>query len=223
MPIDPLTVLFLTLLGGAVAVDGTSFGQFMISRPFVAATIGGFMVGAPFHGATIGLILEAFHLTVLPVGAARYPEGGPAAVAGGAVYGISDVTPSALLLTVLGALLLEWVGGETVRMMRHGNVKLISDDHGPRATARGLERRHLAAVGVDFLRGMFLVAAGMLLLRGVDLFMTPLWGFGEELPRLMIVAAVPALLASTLRMVGWRMWFAAAGAITGVSLLLLVG
>jgi mannose/fructose/N-acetylgalactosamine-specific phosphotransferase system component IIC len=223
MLLDPGTFLLLSVLGGLVAVDGTSFGQFMVSRPFVAATLAGWIVGAPLEGAAIGVVLEAFHLTVLPVGAARYPEGGPAAVAGGAAYALSDHTPSGLLLSVLAVLLLEWIGGESVRLMRHGNVRLISDNHGRLSSARGLERRHLAAIGVDFLRGMLLFCLGALLLFVTHRFIAPFWGLGEDVPRLLIAALVPGLLASAVRIVGWRAWFAAAGAIGGVTLLLLTG
>jgi mannose/fructose/N-acetylgalactosamine-specific phosphotransferase system component IIC len=223
MLLDPGTFLLLALLGGVVAVDGTSFGQFMISRPFVAATLAGWIVGAPLQGAAIGVILEAFHLTVLPVGAARYPEGGPAAVAGGAAYALSEQTPSSLLLAVLVVLLLEWIGGESVRLMRQGNVRLLNEGHGKLATARGLERRHLAAIGVDFLRGTLLFVFGMALLLVTETFVTPFWGLGEDLPRLMIAAIVPGLLASAVRIVGWRAWFTAAGAIGGVTLVVLGG
>ncbi|MEX0912584.1 MAG: hypothetical protein WD031_04060, partial [Gemmatimonadota bacterium] len=63
MLLDPTAWLLLILLGGLVAVDGTSVGQFMISRPFVAAAHAGWAVGDPIHGMVIGLVLEAFHLT----------------------------------------------------------------------------------------------------------------------------------------------------------------
>ncbi|MQA88875.1 MAG: hypothetical protein GEU90_01390 [Gemmatimonas sp.] len=220
---DPLTFVVLSLLGGVVAVDGTSFGQFMVSRPFVAATLAGWIVGSPLEGAAIGIVLEAFHLTVLPVGAARYPEGGPAAVAGGAVYALSDHEPSTLLLGVLVVLLLEWVGGETVRLMRRANVRLMNDKHKFQGTARWLELRHVAAIAVDFLRGMVLFAVGALILVATVRFVAPLWGLGEELPRLLLAALVPGLLASAVRMVGWRAWFAAAGAIGGVGFILVAG
>ena len=40
-------------------------------RPFPA--LAGAVVGRPMAGAMIGVVLEAFHLSVLPVGAARFP------------------------------------------------------------------------------------------------------------------------------------------------------
>src|SRR5690606_39516372 len=93
----PADALWLLLLGGWMAVDGTSVGQFMVSRPLVAASLAGWIVGDPAAGLTVGVILELFHLAVLPVGAARYPEGGPAAVVAGSLYGAASAVPGALL------------------------------------------------------------------------------------------------------------------------------
>ncbi|MEX0912682.1 MAG: hypothetical protein WD031_04555, partial [Gemmatimonadota bacterium] len=161
-----------------------------------------------------------FHLTVLPVGAARYPEGGPAAVAGGAIYAVSDLAASTLLVTVLLVLLLEWVGGETIRLMRQGNIGLVAEERPGWKTAAALERRHLTAIGLDFARGMLLVIAGILLLWAGHRFVLPRWGMGEDVPQVVLTALVAGLLASSVRLVGLRGWFAAAGAICGVGLLL---
>ena len=35
-----IAALVLVVVGGVIAIDGTSLGQFMISRPFVAGTLG---------------------------------------------------------------------------------------------------------------------------------------------------------------------------------------
>lgn len=204
--------LVLMLVGGIVAVDGTSFGQVMVSRPFVAATLGGLIVGDPVQGATMGLILEAFHLGVLPVGAAKYPEGGPAAVAAAAVYAGSDLQPSNLLVLVLFALLLEWLGGQTVQLLRRVNVHLMSPPAGSGWTAGGLERRHLAAIALDYLRGMLLVAVGILVLYGIAERLVPLWGLGERLAEGVLWGMVAGLFASAIRFMGSRLWLAAVGA-----------
>jgi PTS system mannose-specific IIC component len=220
MPFEPLTFLVLVLLGGVIAVDGTSLGQFMISRPFVAATLAGLVVGDPVSGAALGLMLEAFHLTVLPVGAAKYPEGGPAAVAGSAVYASAASPASAMVLTILLVLLLEYVGGESVRHLRQMNVKLVTVEHRPQLSARLLERRHWMAIGLDFLRGCVLVAGGVVVVSLASTYLYPLWGFGEELPQLLLIGIVAGLLVSAVALVGSRLWFALAGAAVTVALLL---
>jgi mannose PTS system EIIC component len=66
-------LLAIMLLGGFVALDATSFPQVMISRPLVAGALTGFVLGDPVAGALVGGLLEVFHLSVLPIGAARYP------------------------------------------------------------------------------------------------------------------------------------------------------
>jgi mannose/fructose/N-acetylgalactosamine-specific phosphotransferase system component IIC len=213
-------VLLLIVLGGAVAADATSVGQFMISRPIVAATLAGWIAGDPLNGALLGLVLEAFQLSVLPVGAARYPEAGPAAVAGGASFAAGNPAPSTLLLTVTIVLLLEWIGGESIRQLRHLNVRLASSGNEGLLDAAAVERRHLAAIGLDFLRGMLLVAGGYLVLAGLLHFLTPLWGLGERLPLLLLTATVAGLLTSTVHLIGWRGWLFSIGGAGGLLLLL---
>lgn len=219
---EPLTILMLSLVGGLVAVDGTSFGQFMISRPFVAAILGGWVAGAPAQGALIGLVLECFHLGVLPVGAAKYPEGGPSAVAAGAMYASVAPTASTLALITLGALLLERLGGRTVHLMRLANVRVVARG-GAMPTAENLEGRHLSSILIDFLRGMFLVVLALVLLGGTVPVLDRYWGLSESFTGLLMMTFVVAMLASALRMLGSKYWFAAVGAVIGLAAFLLGG
>src|SRR5690606_31658627 len=78
--------LAITLWGGAVGMDATSFPQVMVSRPIVAAPVTGLLLGRPLEGVAVGALLELFALVILPIGAARYPESGTAAVAATAGY-----------------------------------------------------------------------------------------------------------------------------------------
>jgi mannose/fructose/N-acetylgalactosamine-specific phosphotransferase system component IIC len=203
----------------------------MVSRPFVAAALGGLVVGRPAQGIVAGLVLEALHLAVLPVGAAKYPEGGPPALAAGAVYAASippgvlgsvhpDLFPpptaaATLLAAVLVALALEMVGGRSVEAMRHWNVRFAG------APAEGLApgqlaRRHLAAVAIDFVRGAVLTVAAVLILA----WLLPLAGspgFPEVAVTAILRLAVVAGLASALRLFGRGHWpLFVAGAAAGV-------
>lgn len=200
MSLDPLTFAFLVLFGGWVAVDGTSAGQVMLSRPLVAATIAGWIAGSPTAGATLGLFLEALHLMVLPVGAARYPEGGPAAVAGGAAYAVGVQSAGALLTAVIFVLLWEQVGGQSVKQLRQLNMVLVTPAEGNSLLPAELERRHLTALGVDFLRGAALATAGMLLLSLLLSALGPLLALGEQLPRLLLGASAAAALGASARL-----------------------
>ena len=71
-----MDLLLLTFLGGLLALDGTSFGQFQVSRPLVAGTLTGWAVEDPVLGLLMGGILEFYFISVFPVGGGHFPEGG---------------------------------------------------------------------------------------------------------------------------------------------------
>ena len=95
--------LSLALLGGLLALDGTSVGQFMVSRPLVAGTLAGWWLGDPVLGLEVGAILELFHLAGVPAGGAHVPESGPASVVAVAVA-MSAGGPGGLALAVVAGL-----------------------------------------------------------------------------------------------------------------------
>lgn len=211
-------LLVLALLGGVLALDGTSVGQFMVSRPLVACTLAGWIAGAPALGAVVGVVMEALHVAVLPVGAARYPEGAPAGVAAAAVFARGGGSEALLLVVVLFALAWEWVGSWTVHHLRNLNVAVAAGDGSPVAPGT-LERRHLAAVALDFARGALVTAAGLLLLHALTARMP--MGFPVGWGRLAAGLAAAAAVASSIRLFGKHRlaWFAA-GAAAGTVFLL---
>lgn len=216
---DALTLLWLALLGGWVAADGTSVGQVMVSRPLVASTLAGWLAGDPAAGAAVGVLLEAFHLAVLPVGAARYPEGGPPAVVAGAAVALHGGAASTVLTAVTFALAWQWVSGVSVRYLRQFNVGLVT-----RVTPGDLaqlQRRHLLAVASDFGRGVLLVLLGGVVLGGMLEIKQLWWGAGERFPLLVLGAALAGLMASSARLLGTRTAWFVAGAAGGLLLLLL--
>ena len=210
---EPHQWILLCLLGGWTAVDGASWGQFMISRPFVAAVAAGAIVGAPLQAAQLGVVLEALHLRVLPIGAARYPESGPAAVVGGATSAVLAGT-SGLLTAAVFVLIWEWVGGETIRQLRNWNAP---SPEGDLRTPARIEREHLRAVGLDFGRGALLVLAGVPLLLGIAVSTQPLLGGFGNASALLLAASLAAGLASAVGMFGIaRARFALAGVALGL-------
>jgi len=211
--------LLLVLWGGLVAVDGTSCGQFMVSRPFVASTVAGLLAGDAAMGAAAGVVLEAFHLAVLPVGAARYPEGGPAAVVVGALVATVDGRPSVLLAALLFFLAWEWLAGESVRLMRRVNGRILAPTYRAPLRVEVLERRHLAAIAADAVRGMILVAAGLPLLAQLLRRSEAAWTLGERIPQVILAAVVAALVAGSLRLFAGRTRLFLAGAAGGLLLL----
>jgi PTS system mannose-specific IIC component len=213
----PGTLALLAVIGGAAALDGTSLGQLMVSRPIVAATLAGWAAGAPAQGALLGLFMEAMHLSVLPVGAARYPEGGPPAVAGAALFAGTAGTYADLLPIVLFCMVGEWVSGATVGWLRHANSRLAAPPGTTELDPATLERRHVSAIALDFARGAVLTLVGLVLLA-LWLRVSPSRWVDERLARLVLGGLAAASIASSLRLFGRRRlpWFvagAAAGAV----------
>lgn len=220
---DATLLLVLALLGGLAVLDGTSLGQLMVSRPLVAAALGGLAAGAPEQGIVAGLLLESLQLAVLPVGASRYPEAAPGAVAAGAVFAaVPDRGYGVLLAVVVFALAWEWLSGLSVLRLRQWNARFAVAPGTAEVDAGAVERWQAAAIGVDFLRGAVLTALGAALLAaGVEAL--DLSAFPEEWARLALGFAAVAALASGLRLFGRRRWplfvgGAALGAVvTGIS------
>lgn len=222
-----MTWIPVGLLGGFVGLDSTSFPQIMISRPLVSGALTGLLFGRPVEGVLLGAILEVFDLATLPIGAARYPESGTATVAATvAFFETSAVaeTSAALLLAVVFGLAWERVAGASVVLHRRLTERILFSGRGPAAGAGSVERRHLATMAVDFVRGALLsligAAAGSALLRAL----APLWGVHPRVTGGTLLLAACAVLAAAVAVFGgWReaRRFFLLGAICG-SLLLLI-
>ena len=156
-----MNIVLLSLLGGVLAVDGTSVGQFMVSRPLVAGVLAGSLLGDPLGGLWVGGILELLLLSDLPVGGARFPESGPATVAAVAASAAAP-WPGGLALGVMCGLLLGQVGGRTLGVLRHLNGRLAPDPTKGMVTDRRVVASHLAGIAMDLVRGVLLTAAGAL-------------------------------------------------------------
>jgi mannose/fructose/N-acetylgalactosamine-specific phosphotransferase system component IIC len=124
-------MLGVTAVGVLVGVDLVSVPQAMIARPLVAAFVGGALMGHPATGLLVGVLLELFALESLPVGAARYPDWGPPAVATGALVAERAGTPMGaeiwptLLAAVLVAALAAAIGSWSMALVRHANGAAI--------------------------------------------------------------------------------------------------
>jgi mannose/fructose/N-acetylgalactosamine-specific phosphotransferase system component IIC len=124
-------ILGVTAVGVLAGVDLVSVPQAMIARPLVAAFVGGWLMGHPAVGLLVGVLLELFALETLPVGAARYPDWGPPAVATGALVAERAGTTVAaglwpvLLVAVHVAALAAAVGTWSMHLVRHANGAAI--------------------------------------------------------------------------------------------------
>jgi mannose/fructose/N-acetylgalactosamine-specific phosphotransferase system component IIC len=212
---EPTTFLLLVVLGGWVGLDSTSVGQFMISRPVVAATIAGWVVGDPATGALLGLVLEALNLTVLPVGAARYPESGPAALAAGAVLAGGPVFPPGVLVAVLFALSWAWVSGVSIRKLREFNMRLMARSTTGLDLPRRLQRGHMTAIALDFVRGALLVAVAVPLLALLLDLTYSRWTLDHGVAALVVWGVTAAGITATVRLFGERRYLLFAAGVLG--------
>ena len=162
-----LSLIPVVLLAAVAGTDTVSFGQTMVSRPLVAASLGGALAGAPGAGLAVGVVLELFALETLPVGASRYPEWGSASVVAGALAAELAGHPAALPLTALVGLVTALAGGWTMIRLRRLNARWA---HG---RAAALERGsypdvvglQLSGLVADLARGALVALVALLVGR----------------------------------------------------------
>lgn len=198
-------VLALIAWGTLVGLDLVSAPQIMIARPLVAGTVAGALLGDIETGLILGVVFELLQYDILPVGAVRYPEYGPATVAA-----VATAHASAGVLGLgLGALVgvvTALVGGVSIQMLRRVNSTVV---HAAAATLesgdpRALVRLHVAALLRDALRAAVVTAIGLLLAWLARPLLAGVLSLRDA--TLLGVAACAAALAAgtagTLRLVG---------------------
>ena len=208
---------FLALLGWGtlVGIDLVSLPQMMIARPIVAGTVAGAILGDIETGLKLGVVFELLQYDILPVGAVRYPEYGPATVAAVATAHAA-VGALGLGLGAVVGLVTGLVGGITMHLMRRINSRIVNgasvalESGDPQV----LLRLHVGGILRDGARAALVTALGLALAWTV-----PPHIIGVLTPRgemLLAVAAIAAALAAgaagTLRLVGRGpnlAWFAA--------------
>ena len=213
LPIELL--IALVAWGTLVGVDLVSLPQMMIARPLVAGTIAGAILGDIPTGLKLGVVFELLQYDILPVGAVRYPEYGPATVAAVATAhasaGVLGLGLGALVGLVTGLL-----GGVGIDLLRRVNSRII---HAAAARLESgdpaaLVRVHVAALLRDVLRAALVTIIGLALAW----LARPLLGSALTVRGavFLAVAAVATALAAgaagTLRLVGRGpnlAWFAA--------------
>lgn len=145
-----------------MGVDLVSVGQLMIARPIVAGTIAGLILGDAETGIRLGLIFELFQFDILPFGAVRYPEYGPAtlaAVAAAHLIGRPDAwgigAGVGLVIGVFAGSSLHWLREANARAVRRAAVALEAGD------VRVLARVHLGGLARDARRAAGVTALGL--------------------------------------------------------------
>jgi mannose/fructose/N-acetylgalactosamine-specific phosphotransferase system component IIC len=187
----------------------------MIARPLVAGAVAGAMLGDLGTGLRLGVIFELFQYDILPMGAVRYPEYGPATVAAvGAAHaaagalGIGLGAVVGLVTGLLGGISIHWMRRLSARAVRRNTNAL------ERGEVSVLVRLHVMSILRDAARAALVTAVGLTLAAGVRHYLVG----GLAVRGAMVVAvvvtgaAVAVGTAGTLRLVGRGpdlRWFAA--------------
>jgi mannose/fructose/N-acetylgalactosamine-specific phosphotransferase system component IIC len=198
---DPI---LLVLLGGFLALDGTSVGQFMVSRPLIAGTLAGWFLGDPFLGLLVGGLIELYFIPVFPVGGADFPEGGPPTLVGvAAAAGLPGA--GGIALGVVMGLLWSRLAAFSIQVQRKANGWIVPDPTRAPVTARRLVWAHLSCIGLDFCRGCVLTLLGLAVVRFASGALDGLWPLSPSLTLglLILGAALPAG-AFVRSLGGWR-------------------
>lgn len=153
-------LLLLAAVGGLLALDGTSVGQFMVSRPLAAGVITGLALGRPELGLLVGSVLELYLLVAFPTGGARFPEG-PTATVVAVATAAAGTGPGAIALGVAAGLVWGQVGGFSITALRRYNGERVPEVGAPEERLDAVGRIHMQSVGVDFFRGAAVTALGV--------------------------------------------------------------
>lgn len=221
---SPETAAALLVWGTFVGLDLVSVPQMMIARPLVAGAGAGLVLGDLGAGLVVGLVLELFQYAILPVGAVRYPEYGPATVAavavaqaggGMATAGGDRGGVLALGLGVLVGLITAMAGGLSLHQLRRLNARVVHAADAALETGDPavLVRLHAAAIGRDAIRAALVTAFGLGLAWVARFAVGTLTARDLALlDAVAIGAALAAAAAGLLRVVGsgtHRRWLAA--------------
>ena len=207
-----MEIVQVSLLGGLLALDGTSVGQFMFSRPLVAGVLVGWLVGDPLAGIAVGTILELYLLVSFPTGGSRFPEGATATVVAVAASVVTDAT-GALPLAVAVGLVWGQLAGVTVTFMRKLNSRIVPEPGQGRVGSGRLWAAHLGAVLIDFARGAVVTLLGVAAGRAVVNLLHGPWALSPSASMGLLLVGGAASAGILLRDLGGfrrrKTWFAA--------------
>lgn len=197
--------LLLLAWGALVGLDLVSVPQMMIARPIVAGPVAGFIVGDVPTGLQLGVLCELFQYDILPFGATRYPEYGPATVAAVGAAHAAAGTLGIGIGTFVG-LVTAMVGGMSMHLLRRMNARAVHAAQGPLEAGDVGALVHLHVMGIlrDAARAGLVTASGLVLAQLARVFIA-----GHLTLRGVTVlgvaaagAAIAAAAAGTLRVVG---------------------
>ncbi len=199
----PGLLVLLLLWGTVVGLDLVSVPQGLLSRPLVSAAAAGWLVGDLDTGLRVGAVLELFALDVLPVGASRYPEYGPAAI--GAVLAASFLPPGiGIGIGVLLGLVVAMLAGWSLGWVRHANARhlhrLAAEVNG--GSVRAIRSLQWAGLGRDLLRSASMTLLALALAYGTFVVGPARWHFPTVVSQALIGVGLAAALSGAMRTAG---------------------
>lgn len=217
----PAHAFLLLLWGTVVGLDLVSVPQGLLSRPLVAASVAGWLLTGDVEvGLRVGALLELFALNVLPVGASRYPEYGPAAV-GAAVAAAGMPLSEGVGFGALLGLALALVSGWSLEWLRHANARHVHRLSSAlnAGSADAIRRLQWAGVTRDVARSAGMTALALMAaylwwgVRGIDFSRIP-----HLLTPVLVGVGLAAALSGALRTAGGgrRMAWLGVGLATGL-------
>jgi PTS system mannose-specific IIC component len=197
----------------------------MLSRPLVAGFLGGVVGGRPLAGLAMGALLELFAFETLPIGAARYPDWGPAATAAGALAALRGGWDGTWMVGVMVvALVAAWLGGLTMHLARRLNAVQVRRHEADleAGNPRALVAIQLGGMARDAVRAAALTAFTFLVGERVARAVEAGWRAPRPLADI-------AVIGTALGVASWSAWrlygqrptrgWLAAGATAGIAVL----
>jgi PTS system mannose-specific IIC component len=217
--LSPASALLLVIWGTIVGLDLVSVPQAMVARPVVAGTVAGWLAGDVDAGLRLGVLFELFALDVLPVGAVRYPDYGPATVVAVALASDSPWQISLGFSAALG-LALAVLGGFGLQLVRRANARAIQ--HRAAALAAGessaIRRLQYGSLLRDAARGAVLTGLGLVCAWLLARYAWPDPSTALGLTLVAVGCGLSAVIGGALRSAGRgpRLRWLGAGALVGL-------
>jgi mannose/fructose/N-acetylgalactosamine-specific phosphotransferase system component IIC len=215
----PSSALLLVIWGTLVGLDLVSVPQAMIARPIVAGAVAGWLAGDVEAGLRVGVLFELFALDVLPVGAVRYPDYGPATVAATALASDSPWQLALGLSAALG-LVIAVLGGFSLQLVRRANARAIQRRSAALAAGESgaIRRLQYGSLARDAARGAGLTALGLGCAWALAHYVRPDPATGLGLTLVAVGCGLSAVIGGALRGAGRgpRLRWLGAGVLVGL-------
>jgi len=181
-----LGIVPLCLAGALLALDTAAIFQVMIAQPIVACSLIGLLSNDLAMGMQVGLILQLIWISILPIGAALFPDGNfGSMIAAIVAIQLNRVLPHSdhviIAFTVIYGLVASFIGAHALKFMRIGNVFVLN------RLMQKVQQGKLSYVATSVYYSLFfqltatfalmliLAAAGEILIKEFILYLPDVW------------------------------------------------